>query len=118
MDRPQEIEVAEEHEIVERVAAIDVAKASGMICTRVPHQSVAGKRVTKVWEVPSTTKGITELADHLVKERVERVVLESTSDYWRPFLSAPRGALTYPPRSGEGLEVTSLGPMAYLASKE
>ena len=92
MDRPQEIEVAEEHEIVERVAAIDVAKASGMICTRVPHQSVAGKRVTKVWEVPSTTKGITELADHLVKERVERVVLESTSDYWRPFLYVLEGA--------------------------
>ena len=30
---------------------------------------------------------------------------------------APRGALTYPPRSGEGLEVTSLGPMADLDSK-
>ena len=92
MDRPQEIEVAEEHEIVERVAAIDVAKASGMICTRVPHPSVAGKRVTKVWEVRATTKAITELADHLVKERVERVVLESTSDYWRPFLYVLEGA--------------------------
>ena len=33
-------------------------------------------------------------------------------------LSAPRGALTYPLRSREGLEVISLGPMAYLASKE
>jgi len=92
MDRPQEIEVAEEHEIVERVAAIDVAKASGMICTRVPHPSVAGKRVTKVWEVRATTKALTELADHLVKERVERVVLESTSDYWRAFLYVLEGA--------------------------
>ncbi len=34
------------------------------------------------------------------------------------YLPAPRGALTYPLHSGEGLEVTSLGPMAYLASKE
>jgi transposase len=118
MQRPQEIEVAEEHEIVERVAAIDVAKATGTVCTRVPHASATGKRVTRVWEVRATTKGITELAEHLVNERIERVVLESTSDYWRPFLSAPRGALTYPPRSGEGLEVTSLGPMAYLVSKE
>ena len=33
-------------------------------------------------------------------------------------LTAPRGALLYLPRSGEGLEVTSLGPMAYLDSKE
>jgi len=31
---------------------------------------------------------------------------------------APRGALAYPPRSGEGLEVISLGPMAHLVSKE
>jgi transposase len=92
MDRPQEIEVAEEHEIVERVAAIDVAKATGTVCTRVPHASIPGKRVTKVWEVNATTKGITELAEHLVNERIERVVLESTSDYWRPFLYVLEGA--------------------------
>jgi transposase len=92
MDRPQEIEVVEEHEIVERVAAIDVAKATGMVCTRVPHASIEAKRVTKVFEVHSTTKGITELAEHLVKERIERVVLESTSDYWRPFFYVLEGA--------------------------
>ena len=92
MDRPQEIEVAEEHEIVERVAAIDVAKASGMVCTRIPHQSVVGRRVTKVWEVKATTKAITELAEHLVNEQIERVVLESTSDYWRPFFYVLAGA--------------------------
>jgi hypothetical protein len=33
-------------------------------------------------------------------------------------LSAPRGALLYSPRSGERLEVMSLGPMAYRTSKE
>jgi hypothetical protein len=33
-------------------------------------------------------------------------------------LSAPRGALTYPLFSREGLEVISLGPVVYLASKE
>ncbi len=92
MDRPQELEVDEDAEIVERVAAIDVAKATGMVCTRVPHASAPGKRVTKVWEVKATTKGITELAEHLVSERVERVVLESTSDYWRPFLYVLEGA--------------------------
>lgn len=92
MDRPQELEVDDGAEIVERVAAIDVAKASGMVCTRVPHATVAGKRVTKVWEVRSTTKAITELAEHLVKERIERVVLESTSDYWRGFFYVLEGA--------------------------
>ena len=92
MDQPQELEVDEEHEIVERVAAIDVAKASGMVCTRVPHQSTPGKRVTKVFEVRSTANAIAELADHLVEERIERVVLESTSDYWRGFFYVLEGA--------------------------
>jgi len=82
----QRVEVDEHEEIVGRVAAIDVAKASGMVCTRVPHATRAGKRVTKVWQVASTTNAILELADQLAGEGIERVVVESTSDYWRPFL--------------------------------
>ena len=38
-----------------------------------------------MWEVKATTKSLLELADHLVGARIERVVLESTSDYWRCF---------------------------------
>jgi transposase len=81
------VEVADEgyEQIVERVAAVDVAKASGMVCTRVPHESVPGRRVSKVWTVVSTTNGIAELADQLAAAGVQRVVVESTSDYWRPF---------------------------------
>jgi transposase len=82
----QQVEVDEHEEIVGRVAAIDVAKASGMVCTRVPHATRAGKRVTKVWQVASTTNQILELADQLAGEGIERVVVESTSDYWRPFV--------------------------------
>jgi len=82
----QEIEVEEREEVVERVAAIDVAKASGMICTRVPHPSSPGKRVTKVSEVASTTNAVMALADDLATQGIERVVVESTSDYWRPFV--------------------------------
>jgi len=82
----QEIDADGEAELVERVAAIDVAKASGMVCTRVPHASVAGRRVTRVWEVRSTTNAILALADELVDQGIERVVVESTSDYWRPFV--------------------------------
>jgi len=77
---------ADEEQVVERVAAVDVAKASAMVCTRVPHPSVAGRRVTRVWEVPSTTNAIIELAEQLAGEGIERVVVESTSDYWRPFV--------------------------------
>jgi transposase len=82
----QQVEVDDHEQIVGRVAAIDVAKASGMVCTRVPHATRAGKRVTTVWQVASTTNQILELADQLAGERIERVVVESTSDYWRPFV--------------------------------
>ena len=41
--------------------------------------------MSKVWEVDSTTNSIIDLGQDLVVLGVERVVLESTSDYWRPF---------------------------------
>jgi transposase len=82
----QQVEVDEQEQLVERVAAIDVAKASGMICTRVPHATKQGQRHTRVWQVGSTTNQILELAEQLAGEGIERVVVESTSDYWRPFV--------------------------------
>ncbi len=78
-------EVEEAEEIVARVAAIDVAKASGMVCTRVPHDTKAGRRLTRTWQVGAATRSIIELADHLACQGIQRVVVESTSDYWRPF---------------------------------
>ena len=78
MQQPIEVEVDEPERIVERVAAIDVAKATGMVCTRVPHDTVAGQRVTRVWEVKATTAALVEMADHLVCQGIERVILEST----------------------------------------
>ena len=85
MREPQEIEDEEHEQVLDRVAAIDVAKASGTVCTRVPHPSRPGRRVTKVWEVDAITNAITELAEHLVRHGIEKVTVESTSDYWRPF---------------------------------
>ena len=72
----------DEHELViERVCAIDVAKASGKVCVRLPGRS--GRRTSKVWDVTATTGAVSELAADLVGERIERVTVESTSDYWR-----------------------------------
>ena len=85
MQQPVEVQVDEHEPIVERVAAIDVAKASGMVCLRIPHETIPDRRVTKVWPVAATTAALVELGDHLRCERVTRVVVESTSDYWRPF---------------------------------
>ena len=57
---------------------------------------------------------VVALRKDLSVERGENVLFHE----YRYFFSAPRGALTYPPWSGEGLEVISLGPMAHLESKE
>ncbi len=74
-----------EEEILARVAAIDVGKDAGVVCMRTPHAGQPGKRVSTVWTVSSRTRMILELADRLAGEGVERVVMEATSDYWRPF---------------------------------
>ena len=75
----------EEHEaILERVCAIDVAKTSGMVCTRLPRVGgKAGARVSRVWEVPATTRAVMELAVQLVELGIQKITVESTSDYWR-----------------------------------
>ncbi len=70
-------------QVVEYAAGIDVAKGFGMVCTRVPGSRRGSKR-QKVWRVNATFKEITALMDHLVCEGIQRLVLESTSDYWRP----------------------------------
>lgn len=67
----------------ERVAAVDVAKGSGMACTRVPDEGHPGRRRTRVWAVEATMAGVTGLADHLACLGVEVVTIESASDYWR-----------------------------------
>ncbi|MEX5709143.1 IS110 family transposase [Parafrankia sp. FMc6] len=85
MDGSVEVVVDDTEQILERVAAIDVAKASGKVCVRVPHDTKEGKRVTRVFDVVATVPAVEGLANHLVCQGVERVVLESTADYWRVF---------------------------------
>ncbi len=76
-------EVAEERvEVVTYAAAIDVAKGSGMVCTRVPGSRPDRKR-QKIWCAEATYDSVVALIDHLRCEGIQRLVLESTSDYWR-----------------------------------
>jgi len=76
-------EVAEERtEVVTYAAAIDVAKGSGMVCTRVPG-SRADRRRQTVWQAGAAYGEVVALMDHLRCEGIRRLVLESTSDYWR-----------------------------------
>jgi transposase len=80
---PEEIPDADHELMIERVCAIDVGKAAGTVCTRVAHPGQPGRRVSRVWEVPARTRAVSELADELVAAGIEKVTIESTSDYWR-----------------------------------
>jgi transposase len=67
----------------ERVAGIDVAKAKGDVCTRLPPAREGGRRVSRVETVGATAGEVLALADRLIADGVQVVVMESTSDYWR-----------------------------------
>ena len=94
MSRPQVIDDQEHERVHDRVAAIDVAKDTGMVCTRTPHPARPGARRATVWTVKARMGAVRELGRQLKRDGIEIVTLESTSDYWR-HLAAPRGALLY-----------------------
>jgi transposase len=74
----------DEPEIIERVAALDVAKAEVVCCARVPGSG--RQRMQEVRTVSTMTAALLELGDWLADLGVTRVVMEATSDYWRaPF---------------------------------
>ena len=70
-------------EMISRAAAIDVAKGSGMVCTRVPHEASPHRRIQRVWQVSARYADVVALMDELVSAGIQRLVIESTSDYWR-----------------------------------
>jgi hypothetical protein len=76
-------EVDEQDLHVERVAALDLGKTSMEACVRVPHQTKPGRRLQEVRGYATTTAALLQLADWLHSWGVTRVVMESTSDYWK-----------------------------------
>ena len=76
-------EVDEQDLHVERVAALDLGKATLEACVRVPHESRPGRRLQEVRGYATTTAALLALADWLHSLGVTRVVMESTSDYWK-----------------------------------
>jgi transposase len=80
---PQVIDDQEHERVFEKVAAVDVAKAPGMVCTRLPHPSRPGARQSTVWTVTATMGAVAALAAQLAGLGIEKVTLESASGYWR-----------------------------------
>ena len=87
-------EVDEVELVVQRVAALDLGKATLEACMRVPHRSKPGRRMQEIRGYATTTAALLEMAIWLRQWGIERVVMESTSDYWRASITcwSPRGS--------------------------
>jgi transposase len=77
-------ETDEAVELVERVAALDLGKATLTCCIRIPHETDPARRRQEVNEYSTTTRSLLGLADRLRSHGVTLVAMEATSDYWKP----------------------------------
>ena len=77
-------ESRDEEQIIAKVAALDIGKAELVCCVRVPGKGTSTRRLQEVTTHSTMTRALTELANHLVDLEVERVIMEATSDYWKP----------------------------------
>ena len=77
-------ETKETEELIARVAALDIGKKELVCCIRVPGAGRRGKRLQEVATYATMTRSLLVLADRLGELGVTRVVMEATSDYWRP----------------------------------
>ena len=76
----------EEAELVARVAALDIGKATLTACVRVPHESKPGRRRQEARTFATITRSLLELRDWLTCQGVTLCVMEATSTYWKtPF---------------------------------
>jgi transposase len=71
-------------EIIDRVAGLDIGKAELTCCVRVPSEDRPGRRLQEVTTYSTMTRSLLGMADRLACLGVTRVVMEATSDYWKP----------------------------------
>ena len=74
--------------IIERIAAVDIGKAEVVCCARVPDpvpaRARAGVRAQEIRTYTTMTRSLVAMGDWLRELGVTRVVMEATSDYWKP----------------------------------
>ena len=78
MDEVDDVEL-----LVERVAALDLGKAVLEACVRVPHPQRLGRRMQELRGYGTTTAQLLAMVAWLRHWQVQRVVMESTSTYWK-----------------------------------
>jgi len=67
-----------------RCAGVDVSKRDAKVCVRIAGMGRA-KASSTVTTWGAVTNRVLALRDHLIAEQVTLVVMEATSDYWKPF---------------------------------
>ena len=77
-------EVSDEPLYRDRVCGIDIGKAGMAATIRVPSEENPARRASETRLFPTTKRGVLELADWLRCWQVPAVVMEATSDYWKP----------------------------------
>lgn len=68
----------------DRAVGIDISKRDAKVCVRVPGKR-RGTFTSTVTTWGATTAQILKLREFLEQQQITVVVLESTSDYWKPF---------------------------------
>jgi predicted transposase YbfD/YdcC len=72
-------ETDEAVELVERVAALDIGKATLTCCIRIPHETDPARRRQELTEYSTTTRSLLGLADRLPSHGVTLVAMEATT---------------------------------------
>jgi len=68
-----------------RCAGLDISKRDAKVCVRIASAGRAkAQSVVTTWA--AVTNQVLALRDHLIAEQVTLVVMEATSDYWKPFV--------------------------------
>ncbi|HEY3570085.1 MAG TPA: IS110 family transposase, partial [Thermoanaerobaculia bacterium] len=78
------VETADEDEIIPRIAALDIGKAEVVSCMRLPGEDGRGRRLQEVETYSTMTRSLLGMSDRFRALGVTRVVMEATSDYWKP----------------------------------
>src|SRR6185437_6422299 len=68
----------------ERAAGLDISKKDAKVCIRAPGKR-PGTFTSRVTTWGSTTAQVLALRDFLLEQHVYTVLMEATSDYWKPF---------------------------------
>jgi len=77
-------EVTDEPLYRDRVCGIDIGKAGMAATIRVPSDENPARRASETREFATAKRGVLALADWLRAWQVPAVVMEATSEYWKP----------------------------------